>query len=92
VEAIQNYQQVEQQYRQKYKQRMERQFKIGASCRMPAKLYIDMTTALAVKPDATPEEVRAVVEDDQGGQIFSQAVSSVFFFSCMICSERFISL
>jgi len=55
VEAIQNYQQVEQQYRQKYKQRMERQFKI-------------------VKPDATPEEVRAVVEDDQGGQIFSQAL------------------
>jgi syntaxin 1B/2/3 len=31
VEAIQNFQQVEQQYRQKYKQRMERQFKIGAS-------------------------------------------------------------
>lgn len=30
VEAIQSYQQVEQQYRQKYKQRMERQFKIGA--------------------------------------------------------------
>lgn len=29
VEAIQNYQQVEQQYRAKYKQRMERQFKIG---------------------------------------------------------------
>lgn len=55
VEAIQNYQQVEQQYRQKYKQRMERQFKI-------------------VKPDATPEEVRAVVDDSQGGQIFSQAL------------------
>lgn len=36
-----------------------------------------MTTVPAVKPDATPEEVRAVVEDDQGGQIFSQAVSSV---------------
>lgn len=29
VEAIQNYQQVEQQYRQRYKQRMERQFLIG---------------------------------------------------------------
>lgn len=29
VEAIQAYQTVEQQYRQKYKQRMERQFKIG---------------------------------------------------------------
>jgi Syntaxin len=55
VEAIQNYQEVERQYRAKYKQRMERQFRI-------------------VKPDATPEEVKAVVEDDQGGQIFSQAV------------------
>ncbi|KAF8575797.1 t-SNARE [Ramaria rubella] len=57
VEAIQNYQQVEQQYRTKYKQRMERQFKI-------------------VKPDATPEEVKAVVNDDQGGQIFTQALQS----------------
>jgi len=55
VEAIQNYQTVEQQYRTKYKQRMERQFKI-------------------VKPDATPEEVRAVVNDEQGGQVFSQAL------------------
>jgi len=27
-----------------------------------------------VKPDATPEEVRAVVDDSQGGQIFSQAL------------------
>jgi len=53
VEAIQNYQQVEQQYRQKNKQRIERQFKI-------------------VKPDATAEEVKAVVNDDQGGQIFTQ--------------------
>jgi len=55
VEAIQNYQTVEQQYRQKYKQRLERQYKI-------------------VKPDATPEEIRAVVEDDNGGQVFSQAL------------------
>jgi len=55
VEAIQNYQTVEQQYRTKYKQRLERQFKI-------------------VKPDATPDEVKAVVNDDQGGQIFSQAL------------------
>ncbi|CAA7271800.1 unnamed protein product [Cyclocybe aegerita] len=55
VEAIQNYQNVEQQYRTKYKQRMERQYKI-------------------VKPDATPEEIRAVVNDEQGGQIFSQAL------------------
>ncbi|KAI9065110.1 t-SNARE [Trametes sanguinea] len=55
MEAIQNYQTVEQQYRQKYKQRLERQYKI-------------------VKPDASPEEVKAVVDDDQGGQIFSQAL------------------
>ncbi|TCD60532.1 argininosuccinate lyase [Steccherinum ochraceum] len=27
-----------------------------------------------VKPDASPEEVKAVVNDDQGGQIFSQAL------------------
>ncbi|CAL1704923.1 unnamed protein product [Somion occarium] len=55
MEAIQNYQTVEQQYRSKYKQRLERQFKI-------------------VKPDASPEEVKAVTEDDNGGQIFSQAL------------------
>lgn len=56
VEAIQNYQTVEQQYRTKYKQRMERQFRI-------------------VKPDATPEEVRAVINDEgASGQIFQQAV------------------
>ncbi|KAI6150395.1 t-SNARE [Pisolithus tinctorius] len=55
VDAIQNYQQVEQQHRQKYKQRIERQVKI-------------------VKPDATPEEIRAAVDDESGGQIFSQAL------------------
>ena len=42
-----------------------------------------MTIVPPVKPDATPEEVRAVVEDDQGGQIFSQAVSYVG----LICNE-----
>jgi len=54
-EAIQNYQDVEKQYRQKYRARMERQFKI-------------------VKPDATPEEIKAAVEDEQGGQVFAQAL------------------
>lgn len=58
VEAIQNYQEVERQFRQKYKQRMERQFRI-------------------VKPDATPDEVKAVVNDDSGSnQIFQQALMS----------------
>jgi len=59
IEALQNYQQVEQQYRARYRQRVERQFKI-------------------VKPDATPEEVAAVVRSDQGagGQVFAQALTS----------------
>jgi len=59
IEALQNYQQVEQQYRTRYRQRVERQFKI-------------------VKPDATPEEVAAVVQTDQGagGQVFAQALTS----------------
>jgi len=59
IEALQNYQQVEQQYRTRYRQRVERQFKI-------------------VKPDATPDEVAAVVQSDQGagGQIFAQALTS----------------
>ena len=30
-----------------------------------------------MKPDAPPEEVKAVVNDEQGGQIFSQAVRSL---------------
>ncbi|KAH9043173.1 t-SNARE [Lactarius pseudohatsudake] len=59
IEALQNYQQVEQQYRTRYRQRVERQFKI-------------------VKPDATPEEVAAVVQSDQGtgGQVFAKALTS----------------
>lgn len=58
MEAIQNYQQVESQYRTRYKQRLERQFKI-------------------VKPDATDEEVRTVVNSDSAqNQIFAQALQS----------------
>ncbi|KAI0082726.1 t-SNARE [Panus rudis PR-1116 ss-1] len=59
VEGLQNYQQVERDYRARYKQRVERQFKI-------------------VKPDATPEEIDAVVNDVQGSgdQIFAQALTS----------------
>ncbi|KII88653.1 hypothetical protein PLICRDRAFT_698997 [Plicaturopsis crispa FD-325 SS-3] len=60
IESLQNYQQVEAQYRDRYKQRVERQFKI-------------------VKPDATREEINAVVNDDRGGggeQIFAQALST----------------
>ncbi|KAI6162464.1 t-SNARE [Pisolithus thermaeus] len=59
VEALQKYQAVERQYRQRYRDRVERQFKI-------------------VKPDATPEEVSAVVNDTEGSgnSIFLQAAST----------------
>jgi len=59
VEALQNYQQVERDYRARYKQRVERQFRI-------------------VKPNATNEEVSAVVNDMSGGgdQVFAQALST----------------
>lgn len=35
MEALQNYQQVERDYRARYKQRVERQFRIGASACIP---------------------------------------------------------
>ena len=35
MEALQNYQQVERDYRARYKQRVERQFRIGAPVSMP---------------------------------------------------------
>lgn len=53
--VIQNYQEVEQVYRQKYRQKQERQFRI-------------------VKPDASAQEVKAALDEDNGGQIFSQAL------------------
>jgi len=57
--ALQNYTQVEKDYRQKQRARVERQFKI-------------------VKPDATADEVAAVIDntDGTGGQIFSEAIST----------------
>ncbi|KAG6818182.1 hypothetical protein H0H87_000087 [Tephrocybe sp. NHM501043] len=56
LDAIRNYQRVEQDYRKKSEERVERQLKI-------------------VKPDASPEEVKAVVGGG-GQQIFAQALSS----------------
>lgn len=77
MEAIQNYQSVEQQYRSKYKQRMERQFRIGKPTRWENYRSTSLTQ-FTVKPDATPEEVKAVVNDERG-QIFSQAVCIHFY-------------
>ncbi|CAE6410255.1 unnamed protein product [Rhizoctonia solani] len=57
VAAIQEYQQAEQQYRQRSRQRVERQVRI-------------------VKPDATQQEIDSVVNNDQGAQVFSQALMS----------------
>lgn len=57
MDALQRYQKVEQQYRDKQRERVARQFKI-------------------VKPDATPEETTAVLDEAAGGstQIFAAAV------------------
>lgn len=57
TEALQRYQKVEQQHREKERERVARQFKI-------------------VKPNATPEETAAVVNEAGAGsnQIFAQAV------------------
>ncbi|KZO97925.1 t-SNARE [Calocera viscosa TUFC12733] len=50
-------------------QGVEQQFRSKYKQRMERQFKI-------VKPDATPEEVRAVVDNDQGEQIFSQALMS----------------
>lgn len=48
-------------------QTVEQQYRTKYKQRMERQFKI-------VKPDATPEEIRTVVNDDQGGQIFSQAL------------------
>jgi len=48
-------------------QTVEQQYRTKYKQRMERQIKI-------VNPDATPEEVRAAVNDDQGGQIFSQAL------------------
>ena len=70
MEAIQNYQRVEQDSRKKHRQRMERQIKIGALSRTTAALRF------AVKPEASQAEIDAAVNNDngQGDRIFEQAV------------------
>jgi len=50
-------------------QTVEQQYRTKYKQRMERQFKI-------VKPDASPEEVRAVVNDEQGGQIFSQALLS----------------
>ena len=92
VEALQNYQQVEQQYRTRYRQRVERQFKIGESWCLS--WFFTSHSPSLVKPDATPEEVNAVVQSDEGagGQVFAQAVRAAsFHLGCLLselCSSR----
>lgn len=59
--AINEYQQVESEFRKKLSEQMARQYRI-------------------VKPEASEEEVRAAIEDTSNNQVFSQAVSALFFF------------
>ncbi|KAG6903214.1 hypothetical protein C0995_002757 [Termitomyces sp. Mi166 len=73
LEAIQNYQRVEQDYRVKSRQRVERQLRIGKYI-LVASSFHDLKN-LTVKPDATQEEVAAAVEGG-GQQIFAQALTT----------------
>ncbi|KAJ8597964.1 t-SNARE [Rhizopogon salebrosus TDB-379] len=50
-------------------QTVEQQYRLKYKQRMERQFKI-------VKPDASPEEIRAVVNDENGGQIFSQALMS----------------
>lgn len=67
---------MERDYRARYKQRVERQFRIGV-CFLPH--VLDDPDLLSVKPNATPDEVNAVVNDMSGGgdQVFAQAVRNL---------------
>ena len=74
VEAIQSYQSVEQQYARNINSAWSGSTKLVPFFLVEvfnARIY---TSYSIVKPDATPDEIRAVVNDEQGGQIFSQAV------------------
>ena len=74
VEVLQNYQNVEREYRQKYRQRIERQFRIGEPFEWVQHVHTIHFASL-VNPNASPAEIDAVVNDPEGGsQIFSQAV------------------
>ncbi|KAJ9101473.1 hypothetical protein QFC19_005124 [Naganishia cerealis] len=63
MSLLQEYQTVEKEFRKKVKERGERQYKIAS--------FVGYT----VKPDATPEEVKQVLESENP-QIFSQALLS----------------
>jgi t-SNARE complex subunit (syntaxin) len=73
--ALQNYTQAEKDYRQKQRARVERQFKIGQSRSFTEVGRNGTNFPPLVKPDATAEEVTAVVDNTgSASQIFSTAV------------------
>lgn len=80
IEAIQNYQRVEQDYRVKSRQRVERQLKIGESL---YPLLVIVSGGFTVNPDATQEEVNAAVEGG-GQQVFAQAVREDHYTKVML--------
>jgi syntaxin 1B/2/3 len=69
-DSISRFQQVEKAYRDRTRQRMERQFRIGSP---PTSSFVECVL-MEVQPDASQQEIQAAIDDDQGGQIFSQAV------------------
>lgn len=76
--SLGRYQQVEMAQRERVKDRVARQYRIGKSLGFGGGDELltaaEYCTLRAVKPEATDEEVKEVLESNQGGQIFMQAV------------------
>jgi len=66
---ITRFQQVEKSFRDRTRVKMERQLRIGKSS-----TFVEGGILTVVKPNASPQEIQAAIDDDQGNQIFSQAV------------------
>jgi syntaxin 1B/2/3 len=65
-------------------QQVEQQFRQRYKQRMERQFKI-------VKPDASPEEVKAVVEDTSGGQVFQQAVCILLIVTTRLKTDRHIA-
>ena len=91
VEAIQNYQQVEQQYRQKYKQRMERQFKIGEFS-LTTLVAVGLREQLHSQSSLTRRQRRFVLSSRMIKADKYSLKLCVLSPLCVTCSDHFISL
>jgi hypothetical protein len=81
VEAIQSYQQVEQQYRQKYKQRMERQFRIGATPYGTLFVFVHLRRGSCFQSSPTRHQKKSVL---------SSMIAKADRYSLKLCGSSFL--